>query len=156
SAMHIRRPIGAGVGLEVDAIGHAGDQVAALGIELDGDVAQHDRDRPNQRLDVGAVLEGEYHAAVALGHLAGDVELKDERAVHVGVDLVAEGEREADAVDTGHGDDRDAVADVGAGGTAKHAGTGRAARGSAAAAEAELRLAHGIDLAANDDVIAGA
>ena len=70
--------------LEVDAVDGPGHQVAALGVELDRQLLERDRDRLDERFDVAAVGEGDSQRAVALVDLLGQREPDGHGAVGTG------------------------------------------------------------------------
>src|SRR5262249_30851591 len=51
--------------LEIDAVRHASDQLASLGVEVDEQLLERDRDRLRQRFDVAAVAEADGQAPQA-------------------------------------------------------------------------------------------
>ena len=57
SALQFRRLAQHGASLEVDAVGHAGHQIAALGEKLHVELLQGDWNRLDQRLHVRTVRE---------------------------------------------------------------------------------------------------
>ena len=75
-----------GADLEIDPVGHAGNQVAAFGIQLDQELLEHNGDGPHHGLTVGAIGELDRQAAPAALHLGRQLEANGHVALGIGLE----------------------------------------------------------------------